>query len=59
VDFDCDFRGRVVGVCCYGVSDLGGVVEEGLVQGFELVLAVVDVVGSAVDCGGTEGGEWC
>ena len=27
-------------------------------QGFELVLAVVDVVGSAVDCGGAEGGEW-
>jgi hypothetical protein len=28
-----------------------------LVQGFELVLAVVDAVGSAVDCGGLEGGE--
>lgn len=26
-------------------------------QGFELVLAVVDAVGSAVDCGGLEGGE--
>ena len=47
----------MVGVCCYCVLDLGRVVEEGLVQGFELVLAVVDVVGSAVDCGGLEGGE--
>jgi hypothetical protein len=27
------------------------------VQGFELVLAVVDGVSSAVDCGGLEGGE--
>ena len=31
----------MVGVCCYCVLDLGRVVEEGLVQGFELVLAVV------------------
>jgi hypothetical protein len=64
VDFDGDFGGRVLGVCCYGFLDLGGVGEEGLVQGFELVLAVVDGVGSAVDCGGLEGGEggghcWC
>ena len=47
----------MLGVCCYGLLDFGRVVEEGLVQGFELVLAVVDGVGSAVDCGGLEGGE--
>jgi hypothetical protein len=47
----------VVGVCCYGLLNLGRVVEECLVQGFELVLAVVDAVGSAVDCGGLEGSE--
>jgi hypothetical protein len=57
VDFNCDFGGRVVGICCYGLLDLGRVVEECLVQGFELVLAVVDGVCSAVDCGGLDGGE--
>jgi hypothetical protein len=57
VDFDCDFCWRVFGVCYYCRFDLGRVVEEPLVQGFKLVLAVVDVVGSAVDCGGEEGGE--
>ena len=57
MDFNCDFGRRVVGVCCYGLLNLGRVVEECLVQGFELVLAVVDAVGSAVDCGGLEGSE--
>jgi hypothetical protein len=57
VDFNGDFSGRVVVVCGDGIFDLARVVDQSCVKGFQLVLAVVDVVRAAVDGGGAKFGE--
>lgn len=57
IDLNGDLCGRVVVVCCNGFFDLRCMVKQRLVQSFELVLAVIDVVCSPVDGGGAKLGE--